>query len=147
MSIYSLITDARQHSTILAALRFWQREGLLSGGHEHDIATLEGRIEALTAEEIDALCEQINCAEPPVVVAQVEGGAVHGVSSNAPVRLVILDSDTEGADEECVIKVDGHDVYLIERTLDVPAGEFGEGIDIEYVSSVLDQIAAQEGGI
>lgn len=56
--------DTRELATILAALRYWQREGA-SGNSvdtepEHDILTDGGEIEPLTAEEIDALCERIN---------------------------------------------------------------------------------------
>jgi len=48
--------------TVLAALRFWQREGLSSAGHEiTDIATSNGSHPALTVKDIDDLCEEINC--------------------------------------------------------------------------------------
>ncbi len=52
--------DARQLATVLAALRFWQREGLAAGGHEHDIASDGGALTPLTYDEINALCEEIN---------------------------------------------------------------------------------------
>lgn len=51
----------RETATILAALRYWQREGLMSAGDEQDVASDGGRFESLSAEEIDALCERINC--------------------------------------------------------------------------------------
>jgi hypothetical protein len=47
-------------ATILAALRYWQREGWISSGHEHDIASNGGTIEPLEAAEIDSLCEWLN---------------------------------------------------------------------------------------
>lgn len=50
----------RQLATILAALRYWQREGLMSSGHEHDIASDNDTLEPLNREEIDALCESLN---------------------------------------------------------------------------------------
>lgn len=54
--------DDRQTATVLAALRYWQREGLNSSGHEIEkIATNDGEFEAMDAEEIDRLCEEINC--------------------------------------------------------------------------------------
>ena len=52
--------DARELGTVLAALRYWQREGLMNGGHEQDIATNGGEVEPLNADEIDALCERLN---------------------------------------------------------------------------------------
>lgn len=50
-------------ATVLAALRYWQREGLHSGGAEHDIAEDGGDVDPLDAEDIDELCGRINCAE------------------------------------------------------------------------------------
>lgn len=52
--------DSRKLATILAALRYWQREGLAAGGHEHDIASDGGVLTPLTYDEINALCEEIN---------------------------------------------------------------------------------------
>jgi hypothetical protein len=50
----------RELATILAALRYWQREGLSSAGHEQDIASNGYRFEALSEQEIDTLCERLN---------------------------------------------------------------------------------------
>ena len=58
-TVYHAI-DERELATILAALRYWQREGLMSFGHEQDIATDGDSINALNAEDIDALCESLN---------------------------------------------------------------------------------------
>jgi hypothetical protein len=56
-----------EHSTVLAALRRWQHhiDGT-AADHEglDEIATCAGDHDALTAEQIDALCEDINCTEP-----------------------------------------------------------------------------------
>lgn len=52
--------NARETATVLAALRYWQREGLQSAGHEQDIACDGGTLTPLTAVEIDALAERIN---------------------------------------------------------------------------------------
>jgi len=49
----------REAATILAALRYWRREGPSSAGHERDIETDFDRLQALSAEEIDTLCERI----------------------------------------------------------------------------------------
>lgn len=55
------LTDI-ERDTVLAALRFWQREGLQSDGIEREIAEngRTGDDAALTADEIDDLCERIN---------------------------------------------------------------------------------------
>jgi hypothetical protein len=53
----------RQAATLLAALRYWQRKGLTSGGREQDIASDEGNCEPLSSAEIDVLCESIRASE------------------------------------------------------------------------------------
>lgn len=54
------LTD-RQIATAIAALRYWQREGLNSSGHEVEtIATNAGEFEAMDSDEIDVLCIEIN---------------------------------------------------------------------------------------
>ncbi|RID91199.1 hypothetical protein D2N39_13135 [Gemmobacter lutimaris] len=59
---FAQLQDARDHATILAALRFWQREavGLMDNLPEDDIASDEGTLTPLTREEIDALCDRLN---------------------------------------------------------------------------------------
>jgi hypothetical protein len=53
--------EQRKWATLLAALRYWQRIGLASGGQlaEHDIATDGGTLEPLSVEEIDILCGEL----------------------------------------------------------------------------------------
>jgi hypothetical protein len=50
---------------LAAALRYWQREGIMSDGHEHSLADDDGTIEPLDVIEIDALCERINTDPDP----------------------------------------------------------------------------------
>src|ERR1039457_907270 len=99
--------DKRQTATILAALRYWQREGLMSSGHEQDIATEGNSMNALDAEDIDALCEQINLApEPAIIVVGCEGGLVTGASSNVEgLTMIVLDYDIEGGHGDNLIDV------------------------------------------
>lgn len=47
-------------NTILAALLYWQREGLFSAGHEIVEIATDGGVEALGPEAIDDLCESLN---------------------------------------------------------------------------------------
>ena len=65
--------DEREHATVLAALRFWQRNAVIDRDErdacaipEEDIATDGGSVEILTSSEIDDLCERMNNASPPV---------------------------------------------------------------------------------
>jgi hypothetical protein len=52
----------REHATILAALRYWQRNALQADqpNPEDDIATCGGTLAIMHPTEIDALCEEIN---------------------------------------------------------------------------------------
>jgi hypothetical protein len=54
------IRNARELATVLAALRYWQRVGIIAGYAEHDIATDGDTHLPLTTDEIDALCERLN---------------------------------------------------------------------------------------
>lgn len=59
-ALYAL-TEA-QHATVLAALRYYQRDMLtLRTSGVYDIATSAGTLEPLTASEIDGLCDNLNC--------------------------------------------------------------------------------------
>ena len=59
--------NQRELNTVLAALRYWQREGLFSSGCEHEIAC-DGDVLPLDSDEIDALCESLNCAPDDAVL-------------------------------------------------------------------------------
>ena len=50
----------RELATMIAALRYWQREGLISSAREIDIASSGKRLKPLTAAEIDELCGKLN---------------------------------------------------------------------------------------
>jgi hypothetical protein len=62
INMHHILSD-RKTATTLAALRFWQRVGLTSAGREQNVATDGGRFLPLSAQEIDALCERINCGD------------------------------------------------------------------------------------
>ena len=60
-----IAVDSAELSTILAALRYYQQEGLGDPDNRpeaiHDIATDGGENISLDAHGIDTLCERINC--------------------------------------------------------------------------------------
>lgn len=140
------LNDPRALATILAALRYWQREGLASAGHEQDIATDGGVLAALTADEIDALCEDLNVAEPeiPAVVVEINGGMVQCVRSSAPVRVVILDADTEGGDTDNIHEINGEETYVHDCVLTQFEGVGYDGVDPAFVADVLNQLETAE---
>jgi hypothetical protein len=49
----------QERAAILVALRDWQRKRVATAGHEPDVDSDSGRLEPLTAEAVDALCERI----------------------------------------------------------------------------------------
>lgn len=57
--------DESELATVLAALRRWQRELKTSSSMppEWDIATNEGSVEPLSEDDIDHLCERLNCED------------------------------------------------------------------------------------
>ena len=74
----------REHATIIAGLRYWQREGLMSSGAEHDIASEADTLTPLTAGEIDSLVERLNFGE---------GYAIE--QSSRPPLCIICDEDSQ----------------------------------------------------
>ena len=61
MGTKSINLDERELATILAALRYWKREGFISEmSVEHEISTDSGRLVAMSRDEIDSLCEGLN---------------------------------------------------------------------------------------
>lgn len=54
----------RELATVLAALRYWQREGVGFDHTEDDIALGGGKFDSLNAQEIDGLCERLNSEAP-----------------------------------------------------------------------------------
>lgn len=120
----------RAHATILAALRYWAREGLDNASAEIDIASDGGAIEPLSAQETDELAERINCGgNGPLVVVEINGGAVHSASADSPVHLVILDQDTDGAEGDRVATVDGCKVFVTEQALSFPTQQEAERLE------------------
>lgn len=61
----ALVVSPREFNTILAALRFWQRAGNTPEMEEYTIANDtgedDGSDDALSDDEIDTLCERLNC--------------------------------------------------------------------------------------
>lgn len=67
ITCHVLVFTEAERDTILAALRFWQGHNQCKVHNRstelHDIATNSGRHESLTEDELDALCERINCGD------------------------------------------------------------------------------------
>jgi len=112
--------DKRQTATILAALRYWQSNGIVASRHDHyTIATDDGTLQPLSRPEIDTMCEQINMpAATPIIVIGCEGGLVQGASSNiAGLSMIVLDYDTQGADDDEITEVPQSDTVELEPAI------------------------------
>ena len=64
--------NERELATVLAALRYWQREGWSNAGEEQEIVSDGGTLTPLDLPEIDDLCERINCDDGKIFVAIYE---------------------------------------------------------------------------
>jgi hypothetical protein len=89
------LTD-QELATVLAALRYWQREGLMSDGIERMVATDADTLIALTGTEINTLFEKFDCLDPIVNADPndttrldlIEKGGVHVEKTGAGVWMV-----------------------------------------------------------
>ncbi len=150
MSQNIISVDAAELATILAALRFYQREGQGDPSNRrvyiHVIATDGDTQLSLNTERIDALCERINLDEPVRCLIGLEGGLITGVTSNVRLEFTVLDYDVEGCDDDEVmtipsLDVDGKVVDVFKR------GFYESEVDPDVVASLhraIEAILAKE---
>lgn len=93
-----------QMSAVLAGLRLLQRADTLPADID-SILTNDGAQPRIAETDIDALCEQINCADPVRAVVAMEGGVIQNVSADGPLELLLVDYDVEMVDEDGIIDV------------------------------------------
>ncbi len=74
----------------------------------------------------------VTIAEAPTAIVEMEGGLIHQIIASGPMRVVVLDADIEGADEDDVSTIDDKEVVVINH------GDIE--IDAEDVLSVIAQI-------
>lgn len=114
----TLTLNDRELAAILSGLRMLQEHSCPE--HLQDIATDGGRVSALAATEIDALCQRMNSiamAPEPHVVVTIAGGLVAEIHADAPVSLAILDYDVEGVDEDQIREIPETDGSRSEATI------------------------------
>ncbi len=82
----------------------------------------------------------------PTIVVQVTGGIVSCVNSSIPVRLLVLDADTDGGDRDRIMEVNGSNAYVHDYMLTGPAlvsgGLISDGIEADFVADVAGQVDA-----
>lgn len=121
----------RETATMLAALRYWQREGLMSSGHEQEIATDNGRFRSLSAPAIDLLCERINRYEHTAHVLSDES-----VEPSENVEL-----------EEAAVTIDVSNVRWEDTSLDpnMPGSRLLAAVQVGGVNHHLEAIEVRRG--
>lgn len=77
-------------------------------------------------------------ASLPVIVIQINGGLVNAVLATQPVRVVILDEDTEGGEDERIATVDGQDVYVHDYL--ITNDDEDDEVSPDGVAAILQQI-------
>lgn len=73
-------------------------------------------------------------AGEPTVIVELDGGLVQAVRANRPARVITLDADCEGADEEWIDEIDGSKVYWCDRDVEIEPGR------VEQIAAEIDAI-------
>ena len=74
-------------------------------------------------------------SKTPTVVIEIEGGLINVVTSDTSIRVIILDSDTECADESDLVTINDDTVYLY---------DIDSRVDKTYVKKIKQQVDEQE---
>ncbi len=150
MSQTIISVNSAELATILAALRFYQREGQGDPSNRRvaiQVIATDGDTQlSLNTEGIDALCERINLDEPVRCLIGLEGGLITGVTSNVRLEFTVLDYDVEGCDDNEVmtipsLDVDGNVVDVFKR------GFYESEVDPDVVATMrcaIEAILAKE---
>ena len=94
----------KETDTIIAALRLYQSATPRALAQVHDIATNCGEHDDMTADEIDSLCEALNCSQgvedagPRAAPGQVEWTGALVIAGAAEPRAVLVDKDQAALD-------------------------------------------------
>ena len=103
--------EGRELATVLAALRYYQAENLQDDGAvadqaAGDIASDGGRVQPLTRDEIDTLCERLNSqptspatTQALQVILAVSGGVAEVLRKPRGVAVTLYDYDVEDGGE------------------------------------------------
>lgn len=73
----------------------------------------------------------VKVSDVPTAIVNMEGGLILEIKASSSMRVVVLDADTDGADEEGLHSVDGAEVYVTNH------GDIE--VDEAYVESIVIQ--------
>jgi hypothetical protein len=75
--------------------------------------------------------------EPVTVVVEMNGGVINNISANQPVRVIVLDEDTESGGEEISFgNINGSDVYIQDHAIE---GSPSEILSVNETAANVDQ--------
>ncbi len=81
-------------------------------------------IPALLADLRAALREPLPAL--PLIVVELDGGTINCVTANCAARVIFLDTDTEGGDEDQITEIDGTDFYVSEPLVEIDAEDVAD---------------------
>lgn len=70
-------------------------------------------------EHAEVALRKVDSVEKPTIVVDMNGGVINDVKANHPARVIFLDEDTEGGDEENIFDINGSSVYVSDYEADV----------------------------
>lgn len=94
----------------------------------------------LGAKSIIDLAKRIADETVPTVVIKVDGCAVHAITTNAPMNVIIIDDATETCDPDLVHQVGGAKVGLIYTSIGADHKSGNGTVDPTYVDLVKAQV-------
>jgi len=98
-------------------------------------------IEFALDQKIKCLRAQLGSPEKPVVVLKINGGVINETLSSRPVRVLVLDEDTEGADEDRIAEVQGEEVYVHDFEIaEIPLAEVRQ---VKEIVKAVDEFLAE----
>lgn len=81
----------------------------------------------------------------PTAVLEVDGGAIHCVRASEPLRIILLDQDTEGCDEDADVReINGDEVCILDYSLVTYPGNASDGVDTDFVMQTIEQVGDGE---
>jgi hypothetical protein len=88
------------------------------------------------------MCEQINVpAATPIIVVGCEGGLVQGASSNIEdLSMIVLDYDTEGADDDEITEIPQSDTVELEPAI---VGLHTVAHDAPWIQQICDAVGVK----
>jgi hypothetical protein len=76
----------------------------------------------------------------PIIVVEMDGGLVQRIRSSAPVEVIKVDSDIEGADDEDIEVFMGEEAYVTYQVLNAPVEEGGNGLDPAFCTEAKTEV-------